>query len=90
MFALVADVERYPEFLPWVAALRIRSRTENIFTADVIAAFGALREKFTSKVTLDRETMTIGRYIRIARTISPSVRYSPQILAASSRFFEKP
>jgi len=59
MFALVADVERYPEFLPWVAALRIRSRTENVFTADVIAAFGALREKFTSKVTLDRETMTI-------------------------------
>ena len=59
MFALVADVERYPEFLPWVAALRIRSRTENVFTADVIAAFGALREKFTSKVTLDREAMTI-------------------------------
>lgn len=59
MFALVADVERYPEFLPWVAALRIRSRTESVFTADVIAAFGALREKFTSRVTLDREAMTI-------------------------------
>jgi len=59
MFALVADVERYPEFLPWVAALRIRSRAENTFTADVIAAFGALREKFTSHVTLDREAKTI-------------------------------
>lgn len=59
MFALVADVERYPEFLPWVAALRIRARTENTFTADVIAAFGALREKFTSHVTLDREAKTI-------------------------------
>lgn len=59
MFALVADVERYPEFLPWVAALRIRSRTESVFTADVIAAFGALRERFTSRVTLDREAMTI-------------------------------
>jgi coenzyme Q-binding protein COQ10 len=59
MFALVADVERYPEFLPWVAALRIRSREETTFTADVIAAFGAFREKFTSRVTLDREARTI-------------------------------
>lgn len=59
MFALVADVERYPEFLPWVAALRIRSREENTFTADVLAAFGALRERFTSRVTLDIETRTI-------------------------------
>ena len=59
MFALVADVERYPEFLPWVAALRIRAREETTFTADVIAAFGALREKFTSRVTLDREAKII-------------------------------
>lgn len=59
MFALVADVERYPEFLPWVAALRIRAHEENTFTADVLAAFGAFREKFTSRVTLHCETKTI-------------------------------
>lgn len=59
MFALVADVERYPEFLPWVAALRIRSREGDVFTADVLAAFGALREKFTSRVALDRAAKTI-------------------------------
>jgi coenzyme Q-binding protein COQ10 len=59
MFALVADVERYPEFLPWIAALRIRSRQADMFTADVLAAFGALREKFTSRVTLDRAAKTI-------------------------------
>jgi coenzyme Q-binding protein COQ10 len=59
MFALVADVERYPEFLPWVAALRIKSRDGDTLTADVLAAFGALRERFTSRVTLDRETKTI-------------------------------
>jgi coenzyme Q-binding protein COQ10 len=53
MFALVADVERYPEFLPWCAAVRIRSREETTFTADLIAAFGALREQFTSRVMLD-------------------------------------
>jgi coenzyme Q-binding protein COQ10 len=53
MFALVADVERYPEFLPWCAATRVTSRAENTFTADVLAAFGALRERFTSRVMLD-------------------------------------
>ena len=53
MFALVADVERYPEFLPWCVAARIRVREEATFTADLIAAFGALREKFTSRVKLD-------------------------------------
>ena len=59
MFALVADVERYPEFLPWCAATRIRSRDETTFTADLIAAFGALREQFTSRVKLDAATKTI-------------------------------
>lgn len=53
MFALVADVERYPEFLPWCAATRVTSRGENSFTADVLAAFGALRERFTTRVMLD-------------------------------------
>lgn len=59
MFALVADVERYPEFLPWCAAVRIRSREEATFTADLIAAFGALRERFTSRVVLDHPARTI-------------------------------
>lgn len=59
MFALVADVERYPEFLPWCAAVRIRSREETTFTADLIAAFGALRERFTSRVQLDHAARTI-------------------------------
>lgn len=59
MFALVADVERYPEFLPWCAAVRIRSREETTFTADLIAAFGALRERFTSRVMLDHPARTI-------------------------------
>lgn len=59
MFALIADVERYPEFLPWCAAVRIRSREEASFTADLIAAFGALREQFTSRVMLDPAAKTI-------------------------------
>lgn len=59
MFALVADVERYPEFLPWCVATRIRSREGNTFTADVIAAFATLRERYTSRVILDPAAKTI-------------------------------
>lgn len=50
MFDLVADVSRYPEFLPWVAATRVRSDSETEMIADMLVAFKALREKFTSRV----------------------------------------
>lgn len=54
MFALVADVERYPEFLPWCVACRIRKReTPTSFTADLQVGFRMVREQFTSRVTLD-------------------------------------
>jgi coenzyme Q-binding protein COQ10 len=59
MFALVADVERYPDFLPWCAATRITSRDEDTFTADLLASFGAFREQFTSRVVLDPAAKTI-------------------------------
>ena len=54
MFDLVADVARYPEFLPWVTAVRIRSDMPEEMIADVIVGFGGLRETFTSKVLKDR------------------------------------
>ena len=59
MFALVADVERYPQFLPWCIATRIKARDGGTFTADLIAAFGAFREQFTSRVRLDRAGVEI-------------------------------
>jgi coenzyme Q-binding protein COQ10 len=52
MFALVADIGRYAEFLPWVQAMRIRSVEGNIVTADMIVGFKMVRERFTSRVTL--------------------------------------
>lgn len=52
LFALVADVERYPEFLPWCIAARVRSREENVLVADLVIGFKMIREKFTSRVTL--------------------------------------
>lgn len=50
MFDLVADVDKYPEFLPWVVATRVRRDSDSEMTADMLVGFKALREKFTSKV----------------------------------------
>ncbi|HLF58815.1 MAG TPA: type II toxin-antitoxin system RatA family toxin [Alphaproteobacteria bacterium] len=52
LFDLVADVERYPEFLPWCVASRITRREGNVLYADLVVGFSMAREKFTSKVTL--------------------------------------
>lgn len=56
MYALVADVARYPEFLPWTAAARIRSSTDHgdhsVMLADLVISFKLFREKFGSRVTL--------------------------------------
>ncbi|MDR3515283.1 MAG: type II toxin-antitoxin system RatA family toxin [Azospirillaceae bacterium] len=52
MYALVADIEKYPEFLPWCLAARIRRREENNIVADLIIGFKMVRERFTSKVIL--------------------------------------
>lgn len=54
LFDLVADVERYPEFLPWCVGSRIRKRQENVIHADLVIGFKMIRERFTSRVTLDR------------------------------------
>jgi coenzyme Q-binding protein COQ10 len=53
MYALVADVERYPEFLPWCMAARIRERRSDFIDADLIIGFRLFRERFTSHVKLD-------------------------------------
>jgi coenzyme Q-binding protein COQ10 len=56
MYALVADVERYPQFLPWNAAARIRSRLPidggEVIEADLVISFKVFRERFGSRVTL--------------------------------------
>lgn len=50
MFALVADVGRYQEFLPWVVGTRVRSDSESEMLADVLVGFKGLREQFSSRV----------------------------------------
>jgi coenzyme Q-binding protein COQ10 len=59
MFALVADVARYPEFLPWCVASVLGAREEDgariVQYADLTVAFAHIRETYTSKVTMDAE-----------------------------------
>jgi coenzyme Q-binding protein COQ10 len=56
MFDLVADVKRYQEFLPWVAATRIRSDSETLMIADLVVGFKSLKETFASRVRKHRPT----------------------------------
>jgi coenzyme Q-binding protein COQ10 len=53
MYAVVSDVEKYPDFLPWVIALRVLSRRETGLSAEMVVGYGALREHYTSEVALD-------------------------------------
>lgn len=54
MFDLVARIDRYPEFLPWCVAARIRSREGNELVADLVIGFKMFRERYTSRVALER------------------------------------
>jgi coenzyme Q-binding protein COQ10 len=63
MFALVADIERYPEFLPMCETLHVRKRchegVHEVLVADMTVAYKFLRERFTSKVRLEPEANQI-------------------------------
>jgi coenzyme Q-binding protein COQ10 len=64
MFDLVADVERYPEFVPLCRLLKIRKRIPQpegveVLIADMTVAYKFVHETFTSRVTLDRPNLQI-------------------------------
>jgi coenzyme Q-binding protein COQ10 len=64
MFDLVADVERYPEFVPLCRALKVRQRRSapdgvEVLVADMTVAYKLISQTFTSRVTLDRPHMQI-------------------------------
>jgi len=64
MFDLVADVERYPEFVPMCRGLKVRQRTPGeegieVIVADMTVSFKLVRETFRSRVTLDRPKLKI-------------------------------
>jgi coenzyme Q-binding protein COQ10 len=62
LFDLVADVGKYPKFLPWCVGARVRSSSEDELVADLTIGFGPFRESFTSRVELDRPRQVRVRY----------------------------
>ncbi len=70
MYDLVADIERYPEFIPWCRALRVISREPDdddaeIVIADLLVGYRLFRETFRSRVRMDRGAMRIDTdYVR--------------------------
>jgi coenzyme Q-binding protein COQ10 len=67
MYRVVADVEQYPQFLPWVLGLRVKSRSGDVMIAEMLVGYGAFREKYTSRVTLD----PAARRIDVVQTDGP-------------------
>ncbi len=63
MYDLVVDVSRYSEFLPWVAAARIRSNTDEELLADLVVGFKALKETFSSRVLKTPKTKVVVEYL---------------------------
>jgi coenzyme Q-binding protein COQ10 len=64
MWDLVADVDRYPLFLPWCVSARVRERTDTVQVADMTIGFGPFRESFTSRNALLRPQSIKVRYER--------------------------
>ena len=63
MYDLVADVRRYPEFLPWVSAIRIKQDSETEMLADMVVGFKSLRETFSSRVVKTAKSAIVVEYL---------------------------
>lgn len=63
MYALVADVARYPEFLPWCLASRVRKNDGTEMVADLVIGFKMIRERFTSRVKLQAPDQIVVEYV---------------------------
>jgi coenzyme Q-binding protein COQ10 len=63
MYDLVADVKRYPEFLPWVSAIRVRQDSKTEMLADMVVGFKSLRETFSSRVVKTPHSTIIVDYL---------------------------
>ena len=81
LFDLVADVGKYPQFLPWCTGARVRTRTATELVADLTIGFGPFRETFTSRVMLEApDTIRVSyekgpfRYLNNVWTFTPEPR----------------
>ena len=65
MFGLVADVDSYDQFLPWCIASRVNRRdSDSVFYADLVVGYKMLRERFSSKVVLDKPDEIYIEYLK--------------------------
>ena len=99
MFALVADVEKYPQFLPLCEGLVVRRRTPRegggeVLLADMTVGYKAIRETFTSRVTLDPANLKIlveyvdgpFRYLENRWSFRPAEKGSEEVFFISYEF----
>ena len=88
MFALVADVASYPQFLPWCVGSRVRSQTETEIIADLTIGFGPFRESFTSRVQLEKPHSVQVKYEKGPfRYLNNNWVFDPEPTGCRVRFF---
>jgi coenzyme Q-binding protein COQ10 len=88
LFEVVADVRRYPEFLPWCVGARIVSRTDTEIVADLTIGFKLFRETFRSQVTLERPHHVHVRYLNGPfRYLNNHWRFAPVANGTEVDFF---
>jgi len=84
MYRVVADVERYPDFLPWCAGLRVLKRerdgAKEILIAEMLVGYKSLRERYTSRVVLDPDSRTIdvAQTEGVFRALENHWRFTPE------------
>ena len=92
LYTLVADIERYPEFLPWCAGLRVLRREREggreILIAEMLVGYKSLRERYTSRVVLDKEARTIDvvQTEGVFRALENHWRFTPEGTSARVDF----
>ena len=79
LFDIAADVERYPEFVPWCAAARITRKEGGVYYTDQVMRLAVLRQRFLTKTVMDRPTRIdvtsddpVFREFHIAWTFDPA------------------
>ena len=84
MYAIVADVERYPEFVPWTANLRVLKREPfgegEVLTAETVVGYRALRERYKSRVVLNpgARTIDVTQIEGVFRELENHWRFTPE------------
>jgi coenzyme Q-binding protein COQ10 len=71
LFALVVDIEKYPEFLPWCRGARVLSREKDSFLGELVISFSHLTERYTSRVTPAPATKDSEARIDVALVTGP-------------------